>query len=268
MTEEQVRQVVREVVASLLAPKRALVLFTGGRGGFADAVDQLALLQADGFVLDVVQTDAARRVLDQDRLGALGLAAWTGGEDAEHPLLIVPTLSTSTAAKAAHGIADDEASRLIARFLKSGRGVVAARNASCPLSASNRAAFPALPDAYSALMQGNLETLMRLGVYLTNAERLHRAVWKRWPVPPPPTTGPKPVATERSEGEGTIQDWPYARPGLAQDPPATVSDRLISARTVQSLPDGATLRVGRSAVITALARDVARTRAIRIEREG
>lgn len=65
MTEEELKAVIRSVMADILTPvpRRALVVFTGGLVGFEQAMTELVQLSDQGVRLDFVQTPSAVRVL-------------------------------------------------------------------------------------------------------------------------------------------------------------------------------------------------------------
>jgi hypothetical protein len=57
-----------------------------------------------------------------------------------------------------------------------------------------------------------------------------------------------------------------AAPTAAPTPPAEAHTGLVNEKTIATLPEGATLRLAPTAVITPLARDRARARRIKLER--
>ncbi|MCL2315524.1 MAG: flavoprotein [Actinomycetia bacterium] len=222
MDESQLRALIAQILTEMLAPKRVLVLFTGARLGADEAIGQLGLLKAAGFTLNGLQTPTATAILDQQRIAALGLGVPAGSLAGTHDLLLVPTLSTNTAAKVACGVADDMASNVIAGFLREGRPIVAAREGACPDCAARLAIHPHTPAAYRARLRANLEALADFGVTLTAARTLAQAAQSCLrggpaPLPRPPATIPGPAASGRVLGERTVQTWPR---GSSQRVPA------------------------------------------------
>ena len=105
MNEAQLRDLVRQVVLEMLAKtkdtpvepaKRALVLFTGAWLGFDESIRQLQRLRVDGLHLDIIQTESAKRFLEQDKIASLGPEV-TANLVSTHPMLIIPTMTVPTA---------------------------------------------------------------------------------------------------------------------------------------------------------------------------
>jgi hypothetical protein len=262
MNRTDLRALIQEIVASVLAaqalPRRALVALSGGRAGYDEVVRQLALLHTAGFALDLVQTDAARQVFDQGALHAVGLHDLSPRSARDHELLIVGCLTANTAAKIANGMADNDVTNAVTEFLCSGRPVVAVRSAACPDDLERRLWYPSPPEAYRSVLRRNLETLTALGVRLTDAHLLRDTVLATWTDRVHAGT-PSPVLEHRA---GPVH------PRSDDVRPVVISDRLISHTTLQAMPTGARLRVGRTAIVTSLASDTARDRSITIERES
>ncbi len=239
MTEVQLRELIARIVAETLAgarpPRRnALVLFTGALLGFEAALASLG--RAQGVVnLDWIQTDSASRILDRSAIDAVGMTPADTSLAVSHDLLIVPTLTVNMVAKVTHGIGDCLASNVIAEFVMSGKPVVAATNAACPDSADKRGWFPAMPEGYAAMLRSNLETLASFGVRLTTAERLDWAV---------------------SQIVGT----PVAQAGVDCDL------KVISESVIKTMAPRSTVRIGRSSIVTDLAREAAASARITLER--
>ncbi|HEY3410117.1 MAG TPA: flavoprotein [Propionicimonas sp.] len=287
MTEAELRAIILEAILELMtpAPRRALVLFTGGLLGFDDAVEELKLLAAAGVQLDYLQTPSALRVLDQAKIASIGMREVSKKMVEEHDLLLAPTLTSNIAAKVAHGIADCLASNLFSEFIMSNRLVVVSRSAICPDGAPKRGWFPNMPPAYADLLRSNLATLASFGVRLSDARFLYRTVIaayerrdeaRRAPVVAAMGTSVAGFATNvaawaaaaaassaGADADGSTVDLtPAPTPGVV---PCTRS--LISNQVIQPLPDGVELRIPANAKVTAMARDLAAARSIRISRE-
>jgi hypothetical protein len=285
MTEAELRAIILEAILELMtpAPRRALVLFTGGLLGFDDAVEELKLLAAAGVQLDYLQTPSALRVLDQAKIASIGMREVSKKMVEEHDLLLAPTLTSNIAAKVAHGVADCLASNLFSEFIMSNRLVVVSRSAICPDGAPKRGWFPNMPPAYADLLRSNLATLASFGVRLSDARFLYRTVIaayerrdeaRRAPVVAAMGTSVAGFATNvaawaaasaassDADGDATVDATPAPTPGVV---PCTRS--LISNQVIQPLPDGVELRIPANAKVTAMARDLAAARSIRISRE-
>ncbi|MFZ1284613.1 MAG: flavoprotein [Propionicimonas sp.] len=260
MTEAELRELIRRTIEEILnpPPRRALVLFTGALLGFEASLEGLRRIAADGVELDYVQTPSATRILDQDKIAALGMTEVSRKLVAEHQMLIVPTLTVNTAAKAAHAVADCLATNLFQEFVMANRPIVAVRTAACPDSPEKRDWFPNMPAGFAAVLRENLTRLDSFGVRLCSAARLHETVMTAWadhlgaPGPVAAVTPATPVASV-----------PAATPAAIE-----CHRTLISHGVVQPLPVGSLLRIEASAKVTAMARDAASSRSIRIERRA
>lgn len=241
MTETQLRELIAQIVEETLAteaaqPPRqnALVLFTGALLGFEASLASLG--RAKSVVnLDWIQTDSASRILDRAAIDAVAMTPADSSLVVSHDLLIVPTLTVNMVAKVVHGVGDCLASNVIAEFIMSGKPVVAAINAACPDSADKRGWFPTMPEGYAAMLRANLEKLASFGVRLTSAERLDRAVARTVDVP---------------------------TPGASVD----CDLKVISESVVKTLTPHSTVRIGRSSIVTDLAREAAASAQITLER--
>lgn len=253
MTEAELRDLIRRTIEEILNPprRRALVLFTGALLGFEDSLESLRLIAADGVELDYVQSPSAQRILDQDKIAALGMTEVNKKLVTEHQMLIIPTLTVNTAAKAAYGMADGLASNLIQEFVMAARPIVVVRTAACPDSAEKRGWFPNLPPGFAVVLRENLTRLASFGIRLCSASGMHAAVTQSW-----------------AEYFGHTPAVPAASgaPELASTGVIECDRSLISHSVVQTLPAGSVLRVQQKALVTAMAVDEARTRSIRIEK--
>ena len=171
MNEEQLRELITRIVRDVLAEQprqetpatgkpNALVLFSGALLGFDAALESLKRASAH-VNLDWRQTESASRILDQERIAALGMTPVETSLVQAHDLLIIPTLTANLAAKVAHGIGDCLASNVVA---------------ACPDSADKRGWFPQMPSGYAAMLRENLAALTSFGVHLATAETLDRVV--------------------------------------------------------------------------------------------
>ncbi|MCT1458348.1 flavoprotein [Aestuariimicrobium sp. p3-SID1156] len=253
MTEQELREIVRRTVLEVMASqpniaaglsptaRRALVLFNGAWLGFDESVRQLERVRDAGVELDIIQTDSAKRFLEQHKIAPLGQEV-TQNLVSDHPMLIIPTLTVNCAAKVAHGMADSLATNVIHEFILLNRPIVAVRTAACPDNAEKRAWFPDIPPAFAKVLRRNLQALADFGVQLTDVDGLHDAVIAAW---------------ARLDGAPV--------PGRAE--PRTALPDLVSHALLAGVPDGGVLKVARKALVTALAKDEAAARGIRIERQ-
>lgn len=281
MTEAELRSLIRDAIIDVMmpAPRRALVLFTGGLLGFDHAVEGLRLLAADGVSLDYLQTPSAERILDQAKIRSLGMREVSKRMVEEHNMLIAPTLTSNIAAKVAHGVADCLASNLFSEFIMSNRLVVASRTAICPDGRAKQSWFPQMPPGYADLLRGNLAALASYGVRLADARALHRTAIAAWERRDRERRSPLVAALGTSVAgfvarvAAQVADAPSAAvPRLTASPVRAVGvvpcgRSLISQQVIQQLPAGVELRIPVEAKVTAMARDLAAARSIRISRE-
>ncbi|WP_314290048.1 flavoprotein [Arachnia propionica] len=244
MNEKQLRELITRIVRELLAEQprqetpatgkpNALVLFSGALLGFDAALESLKRAAAH-VNLDWRQTTSASRVLDQERIAALGMTPAEESLVQAHDLLVIPTLTANLAAKVAHGIGDCLASNVVAEFIMSNKPVVVATNGVCPDSADKRGWFPQMPSGYAAMLRENLAALKSFGVHLATAETLDRVV-----------------------GE-------VAGAGNA----VHCTARVVTESVIRSLAPGSRLSVHRRAIITDLARDAAASSGVTITRRS
>jgi hypothetical protein len=223
--------------------RSALVLFAGTDLGLAPALEQLGMLRQAGWSLQVVEAADARPLLD-GRLASLEVVQAQGsGNDllANNRLVLVPTLSVTLAAKVALGIADDPLSALLQGALERGSRIVAARDGACPNGRERRARGLLPAPAYRATMSGYLQTLADYGIELSWASRLATAV-KGEPLPHALTA-----------------------PAVSA-PPSARSARVFGWQEARAW-QGAELHLGRDVLVTTLAAEELRARAIRLVKE-
>ncbi len=239
MDESQLADLIRRVIQETRAqpssarPKpTALVLFSGALLGFEEALASLARL-SDEVSLDWTQTPSAERILDNNKIAAVGMTPVAESSVSSHDLLIVPTLTVNLVGKVANGIGDCLASNTMAEFIMTGRQVVATVNGSCPDNSDKRSWFPNMPSGYAAMLREALDRLRSFGIKLTPAASLDQAVREvlKTSVAPAPT--------------GSF-------PGV------------VTAETLTDIPAGGTLRIGPKTIVTALAQEIAASRNITI----
>ena len=276
MNPDQLRAIIRQTLVELLAPapRRALVVFTGGLLGFDECLGGLRALADEGVALDVVQTPSARRILDQHKIGALGLPQVDDHLVANHQMLIAPTLTANVAAKVSHGIADCLASNLFSEF--------------SPDEAPKRSIYPEMPSGYAELLRANLTALTSFGVRLARSQALARTALAAFDrrdaahkdaliaqgipaqalaacaAPAIPAPAPRPHGGGVSHRGTRVTDTrrePAPR-GPVTGAPSTL--KLISQGVVQKLDPGSCLAIRPDTKVTAAARDMAASRNIQI----
>ncbi|MGO1488899.1 MAG: flavoprotein [Arachnia sp.] len=252
MNETQLKDLVRQVVLEILAKqhsapaepsRRALVLFTGAWLGFDESIAQLQRLRDDGVHLDIIQTESAKRFLEQDKIASLGPEV-TSNLVSTHPMLIIPTLTVNCVATVAHGMADSLATNVIHEFILLNRPIVAVRTAACPDDPEKKSWFPNIPPAFAEVLRKNLAALASFGVTLCNASGLQEAVRSAWH-----SLEGSSESTQLMDGEASLPEF-------------------VSHGMIRNLQQGSVLRITANAIVTHLARDEAAASGVRIIREG
>ena len=161
-----------DAIEEVRRPRKALVLFTGALLGFDEVLEPLDRLKNSGLTLTGVLTTSAEYVLDKGKIDALGMEKPSSHLIGSHDVLIIPTCTANTVAKAAYGIADNLATNLISEFLSNGKPIVAVTTAADPDSTPKKTFFPLMPPAQALLMRDNLARFRALGVHTCDAAGL------------------------------------------------------------------------------------------------
>jgi hypothetical protein len=184
---EILNSIVEEVLRRLQEKmKKATVLFTGGACGFPDALEQIKLLQEDGWELKILLSNSAEYVLTPSFIkGKLGTADVYVEKDVKElrsfyegiSVFIVPTLTINTAVKISLGIADSMSSNLASHIIMQGIPFIAAKDA-CDMQSSLRRelGLNKAPRAYMDRMSEHLRALEGYGIKLVEAKDLFQTV--------------------------------------------------------------------------------------------
>ncbi len=250
IVEEVLRRLERRV-------KKATVVFTGGAGGFPEALEQVKLLLENGWNLKIVLSRSAEYVLTpqhiRKKLGIeeiylesenKGLRQFYEGIS----VLVIPTLTFNTAAKISLGICDSLTTNLASHVIMTGIPIVAASDA-CDLRAPVRKelGMDKAPEAYYEMADAHLENLKRYGITLVEAKKLFQAVEEK-------------VFAVAGKEKGT-----------AADKPATVQffkkKVLTRADIVQAKHNGTNLQISHTTILSPLALETAEELGVKIIRE-
>lgn len=189
-TAETVQSIVERVLKKLVAEKKtALVVFTGGASGFNESLEELRKMLRDGWNLKVALSTSAEYIftpeLIKKQLGIDEVYLETENtglkplyEDAS--ILILPTLTTNTAAKVACGITDTMTTNLVLQGITSGISVIATTDSS-DLTHTDRTqlGLDNYPKAYKKMFESYLDTLESFGIELVKSTDIYQAVQKR-----------------------------------------------------------------------------------------
>lgn len=250
--EELVRRVVAEVLRRLGHPVRGpeiLVLLTGGTIGWPVAREGLRALAADGVAFRLLCSRAAVRIHKREELVEICPAGQTVSEDERDPRpllrevrgVLVPVLTRNTAARVAMLDFAGLIPGLILEALMRGLPVVAARDAADPDHPAWRRLLGGDPHpGLAAALRENLRRVESLGIRLVAAADLE-------------------AAARETLGLGR------AAAPKAHTPAASVARGVITAAEILAAArEGREIRLGRGALVTPLARDVAAEHGVRL----
>ncbi|MCR4431802.1 MAG: hypothetical protein NUV45_12395 [Tepidanaerobacteraceae bacterium] len=186
--ELKIRKIVEEIVSRFMN-KRLLVVFTGGMGGFADALHEIKMAVSDNDLnCDILFSKSAAEIHDvasiSKELNAAGIIV--EGKDriksfkdflTSYNLVVVGVLTRNTAAKAARLFLDTYASQLIIDSLMMGIPVLSALDAADPrLEAWEKLGFIWTNGALKTALEENISILSGYGVKFCRAKELCGAI--------------------------------------------------------------------------------------------
>ena len=244
--ELSLRILIREVLLEYLQQRRVLVLFTGALVGSEDAIASLRQLASAGVQLDAVFTPSAKRVIPEHFFEGLPLNDVTTNLVSDHRVLVVPTMTTNTVAKLAHGITDTLATNVISEFIMLNRPIVAAKDAADPDAPEKRAWFPTMPEAYAKMLRTNLATVASFGVHFCQAQDLARDTLAALDGPP----------------RGVMSNNAPMPAGVV---PVVIDKAVVGSRDLRVLEPGSRVHIAPSTIVTAMARDYAKANQIALE---
>lgn len=185
--EAFINSIVEEVLNRLESKmKKATVVFTGGAGGFTNALEQVRLLKENGWELKVLLSNSAEYVLTPQYIknkldiselylerDVKGLRQFYEGIGA----FIIPTLTLNTAVKISLGIADGMTTNIASHIIMNGTPFIAARDA-CDLHdpVRKKIGLDKTPKAYLEKMDEHLHNLESYGIKLVKANDLFDTV--------------------------------------------------------------------------------------------
>lgn len=250
--------VVKMVLEKLNGSKKALVIFCGGRMGLEEGLKEICRLSSDGFDLQAALSPAAENLLGADnirsRLGNVPVFTEKNGRMPmeiirEKDVIIVPMLTLNSAAKIAHGIADNLVTNLIMMGLFSGIPVVAAKDGCDIENLAQKKIYPSINNRFHKnIFNENLKTLEKIGIVLAPARNLEEKVLNTV----------KRGNTDRPESSGT-----ETGAKKAAGPGENIKRQVLTTGDLNQLTDSI-LKVDGNTLITPAARDLARERGIDI----
>lgn len=254
VTTRAVREAIRRRVVSLRNRQRAaLVVFTGAKIGCVEAVDSLSKLRGTGYQFKVLLSSAAAETLDVDAIDRLLLPEemWVARSPVppevlarDAGIIIVPTLTANTCAHVISLQTDTYAQRAIVEGLMLGRSVVCAIDGCCPDNAHRIELGFNPQEALAQRMRDNRDALRSYGVTPTIAARI----------------GDKVLSVQERELRVALGLEPANEVAFVGAPrtSAPVFGKVLGAGFVRSLAPGSRIEVPAGAIVTQLAREVAR----------
>lgn len=189
-TAVTVQSLVQRVLNKLVAENQtALVVFTGGASGFNESLSELRKLLRDGWNVKVALSTSAEYIFtpeliqEQLNINQVYLETENTGlsplyEDAS--ILILPTLTTNTAAKIACGITDTMTTNLALQAITSGISVIATTDSN-DFTHMDRTqlGLDRYPKTYKNLYDHYLDTLESFGMELVKSTDIYQAVQEK-----------------------------------------------------------------------------------------
>ncbi|MDF2569448.1 MAG: flavoprotein [Sporomusa sp.] len=223
---------------------KVMAIFTGGTIGLETSLEELRALQAISTELTVVLSEAAEKVIGlnwiHEKLGShvqvvTTQSPYPGKYLRAADIVLVPVLTQNTAAKLAYTLSDTMVSTLIIQALMLGKPVIAARNAADPEDGWRiQKNMAKTPPALKMALQGNLTKLETYGIQLASVEHLAESAKKIL--------------------------IPECKAQVAQSSEKSSKRKVLDADTVRRAAQSGAKAVNtpRNAIITPLARDIAR----------
>lgn len=272
-----IQKIVAEVIKRLEnRPKTALVCFSGAAIGFKEAMNSLAKLREDGWQLKVFMSDNSTKVLDPEYVKkTLGVdTIHTSETDAPQKELydvdqiIIATTTINTAAKIAHGIADNVMLTLINHGLMAGVPFVCAIDGACPDNAlRQKLGMGQSPKGYRRVMVDNLKALRDFDMQLCAADDLYD-VCAQTPAGADEVAGePVPEAASEAGGEAAAPaaaDHSEAETAAVSD---VITSHIVSRKDVMERRAHKVIKVKADAIVTTFAIETANEYDIKLVRE-
>ena len=254
--EAQLRELVARVIARLAERLGAtgkkgplIVVFTGATVGFAEAVQQVQNLILDGFRIQLIFSEAARKLLSKavtdqmegfPHITLVEESSWLGTLR-EARAVVVPLLSLNTLSKLSLLIADNLATNLILHGLLMGKPVVMAQNGADPTVAGRQdLGFHKGNSALTRAMVQRLRQVAEYGCVMTDVSELGNTV------------------SFLLLHQEASRDAPGESPALPFSPVVSTPRRFITAAEVlHARRTGMALDPGAAAGMTPLARELA-----------
>jgi Flavoprotein. len=176
--EERVKEIVREVVNSILNDKKsrkALLFITGGAVNINEIFN--ALSEIDGYAYDAVISESASNVIPETLLNSLRAEVITSKSQMtsvikEANIILIPVLTRNTLAKAALGISDNLVTLGIQEAIMMGKKIVAVKDSCDPNEPVNVALGFTKNAAYNQMLLEYMKRLGNMGVTFIHSSQI------------------------------------------------------------------------------------------------
>lgn len=255
-TRQALREAARQINAGNSKEPKASVLavVTGGTAGAREGLMSLRILRQKGYRITLVASAAAQEIWGRDFLAGQSEAhrvIWDnrpGLADElvkSHSRLVIPVLTSNSAAKIASARWDTLPTYLVYQALMGGLEVLAAKDAALPKLSANGVANPQVNPVLAGMLENNLRLLAEMGIKITEAVRLAECI-------------PEPAGQCLPEPAGDIAvkgaQAGDSRPGDT----VSLNKKVVSQSDLVPLArQGRTVILGKGTLITPLARDYA-----------
>lgn len=247
-TRQALREAARQINAGNSKEPQASVLavVTGGTAGAREGLMSLRMLRQKGYRITLVASAAAQEIWGRDFLAGQSEAhrvIWDnrpGLADElvkSHSRLVIPVLTSNSAAKIASARWDTLPTYLVYQALMGGLEVLAAKDAALPKLPANGVANPQVNPVLAGMLENNLRLLAEMGIKITEAVCLAECI--------PEPAGDIAVKGAQA-GDSRPGDTVYLNKKVVSQ-----SDLVPLAR------QGRTVILGKGTLITPLARDYA-----------
>ncbi|MDR1516150.1 MAG: flavoprotein [Synergistaceae bacterium] len=260
-----------------LLDKQTTVIFTGGK---ADAEGLLKII--DGLLTTkakIVLSEGFEGIAPQGFKASLADRLLTDYSAMQKhisasKLVVVPILTRNTLAKAAVGIQDNLATCGIAGALMRAIPVIAVKDNCDPNGSHFKERGLDKNPAYNEMLEGHERTLVSFGVKLVESGEFTQAletglygdIYRAVSVLSPSESAPKQDSIEPAAAVAANVTAQPAQPAQNASIGRAVrlTDSFITCEDLMSLPSGASVEVGRNAVLTPLAKEYIERRGITV----
>lgn len=264
--EKLVREITELVVKRLQAfQSKALVVYTDTVIGAEDTLKALQELKSQGFAFDVLMSRKSYEIQDINEICSVLEPEnfWVEPKreqveirSSQYDVVLVPALTVSDAARIAACIADTPDTAVVLDAFMRGKKVVISIDGCCPEHLAAVDEEIRMPEPLKKKLQANLEVLSGFGASLTESTQFKETTLRL--LRPEGRVFPSP----HKSTEERLSNFSEM---LGQKVEKIFSRKLLSVADIADYEENGTLWVRPGTMITQLAKDEARKKAIEIE---